>query len=138
MKARFSVISAGLLAVSALAGPAQAQAQAIDGQAVFAANCAACHQAGGTGIPGAFPALKGNKFVAGDGNLVIATVLKGRGGMPTFADSIDDAHLAAVISYVRGAWGNTAGAVTTEQVAAERSASKAGDVIKKDQPTNVH
>ena len=136
MKARFGFIGAGLLALSALAG--QAGAQAIDGKAVFAANCAACHQAGGTGIPGAFPALKGNKFVAGDGNLVIATVLKGRGGMPTFAESIDDANLAAVISYVRGAWGNTSGAVTAEQVAAVRNASKAGDMIQKDQPTNVH
>ena len=136
MKAPY--LSAGVLALAALAGQAQAQDQAIDGKAVFAANCAACHQVGGTGIPGAFPALKGNKFVGGDGNAVIATVLKGRGGMPTFADSIDDAHLAAVITYVRGAWGNTAGAVTVADVAAVRSSSKAGDVIQKDQPTNVH
>lgn len=126
-------VGAGLLALSALAG-----AQAIDGKAVFAANCAACHQASGAGIPGAFPALKGNKFVAGEPALVIATVLKGRGGMPTFADSIDDAHLAAVITYVRGGWGNTATPVSEADVKAVRDASKAGDVIKKDQPTNVH
>jgi mono/diheme cytochrome c family protein len=130
------VFSIGLLAAAAFSG--QASAQAVDGKAVFAANCAACHQASGAGIPGAFPALKANKFVLGDGSAVISTVLKGRGGMPTFADSIDDAHLAAVITYIRASWGNTAGAVSTADVAGVRSASKAGDVIKKDQPTNVH
>lgn len=115
-----------------------ASAQTPDGKTVFATNCAACHQAGGTGIPGAFPALKGNTFVAGDGNLVIATVLKGRGGMPAFAESIDDAQLAAVISYVRTSWGNQAGAVTVADVAAVRKTSGAGDVVKQEQPTNVH
>lgn len=129
-------LGASLLALSALSSVAGAQA--LDGKAVFAANCAACHQAAGTGIPGAFPALKANKFVAGDAAAVITTVLKGRGGMPTFADSIDDAQLAAVISYVRTAWGNTAGAVSEDEVKAVRNQSKAGAVIKKDQPTNVH
>lgn len=134
---KYSIFMSAFMLAAALSSSA-ASAQTPDGKTVFATNCAACHQAGGTGIPGAFPALKGNTFVAGDGNLVIATVLKGRGGMPAFAESIDDAQLAAVISYVRTSWGNQAGAVTVADVAAVRKTSGAGDVVKQEQPTNVH
>jgi mono/diheme cytochrome c family protein len=127
-----------LILVSLLALSAHAGAQALDGKQIFAANCAACHQATGLGIPGAFPALKGNKFVQGDPTAVMATVLKGRGGMPTFAESLDDASLAAVISYVRSGWGNTASPVTADAVKAVRSATNSVDVEKKEQPTNIH
>ncbi len=65
-----------LLAIITLLGTA-ALAQPLDGKALFAKNCAACHQASGTGIQGAFPALKGNRLVLGDANPVITTVLKG-------------------------------------------------------------
>ncbi|CDG83696.1 c-type cytochrome [Janthinobacterium agaricidamnosum] len=130
-----------MTALGALALLAMAQsagAQAMDGKTVFANNCAACHMAGGTGIPGAFPALKANKFVLGDADQVIVTVLKGRGGMPTFAESLDDGQLALAVSYIRGAWGNTGAAVSTEQVAGVRSKSNAAGVVKKEQPTNIH
>ena len=115
-----------------------AGAQTPDGKTVFANNCSACHMVNGAGIPGAFPALKANKFVLGEQDSVITTVLKGRGGMPTFAESLDDASVAAAVSYIRTSWGNTAGSVTTELVATVRSQSKAGVVIKKEQPTNIH
>lgn len=117
---------------------AHAGAQALDGKAVFAANCAACHQASGAGIPGAFPALKGNPFVQGEAGAVITTVLMGRGGMPTFAESIDDAQLALVISYIRQAWGNRAAAVSTQDVQAARSSANAADVSTREAPTNAH
>lgn len=102
-------------------------AQVLDGKLLFAKNCAACHQLGGTGIDGAFPALKGNSFVQSDPSLVLATVLKGRAGMPTFATSLNDDKLAAILSYVRQAWGNHAGAITADDVAAVRSLSGAAD-----------
>jgi mono/diheme cytochrome c family protein len=117
---------------------AQAGAQSLDGKSLFAKNCAACHQASGAGIAGAFPALKGNQFVLGDSGAVISTVLKGRGGMPTFATSIDDDKLALVLSYIRQSWGNQAAAVSAQQVQAVRSQSSAGEVVKQEQPTNVH
>ncbi|MDB5962785.1 MAG: cytochrome c family protein, partial [Massilia sp.] len=113
-----------LLAATFHAG-APAVAQAVDGKTLFAKNCAACHQASGAGIPGAFPALKGNTYLQGDPDPVIATVLKGRAGMPAFAVSLDDTQLAAVLTYARGAWGNKAGAVTAEQTAAVRGAANA-------------
>lgn len=126
-----------LLAAATQAG-AQALAQTVDGKSLFAKNCAACHQASGAGIPGAFPALKGNKFVLGEPGAVIATVLKGRGGMPTFASSIDDDKLALVLSYVRQSWGNGAAPVSAQEVQSVRAASGAGEAIRQEQPTNVH
>jgi mono/diheme cytochrome c family protein len=126
-----------MLALAAAAGQAQAQTQAVDGKALFAKNCAACHQATGAGIPGAFPALKGNTFVQGDPAIVIATVLKGRAGMPAFAASLDDDKLASVISYVRSAWGNQAAAVTPADVAATRTTASAATATQ-EKSTIIH
>ena len=127
-----------LIVMAMMAAALQAAAQTPDGKSLFAKNCAACHQATGAGIPGAFPALKANKFVQGEAGDVISTVLKGRAGMPTFAASLDDEQLALVLSYVRSAWGNKAAAVAAADVQAVRSASNAGAAIKQEQPTNVH
>jgi len=102
-----------------------------DGAAVFAGNCQACHQATGQGLPGAFPPLAGSEWVTGPANTMTQIVLHGLGGpltvrgqsyqgtMPAFSQ-LTDAELAAVISHVRGAWGNAAGAVTVAEVAAAR------------------
>lgn len=109
------------------AGAAQAPSgtqPGVDGAALFETNCAACHQPKGEGIEGAFPALAGNPFVKGDGNAVAATVLNGRGGMPAFRDDLKDDQLAAVVSYVRGSWGNAATPIAAETVAALRSGAK--------------
>lgn len=127
-----------MMLVLLAAAAAPAGAQGLDGKSLFGKNCAACHQASGAGIPGAFPALRGNAFVQGDSGAVIATVLKGRGGMPTFAASIDDEQLALVLSYIRQAWGNQGAAVAAQQVQAVRGASGAGDAVRQEQPTNVH
>lgn len=134
MKRVVAVMLLGLL----LGLAAQAGAQALDGKTVFAKNCAACHQAAGTGIAGAFPALKGNLFVQGDAGAVIDTVLKGRAGMPTFASSLDDDKLALVLSYIRTSWSNKASAIAAADVTAARARSGAGEAIKQEAPTNVH
>lgn len=117
---------------------ASAGSLADDGQAVFAANCAACHQVSGAGIPGAFPALKGNAFVQGEAGKVVATVLTGRGGMPSFAQTLDNAQLALVLSYVRSAWGNKADAVSADDVEAVRIAAKAQAAARKEKATIIH
>ncbi|QJU58942.1 cytochrome c [Sphingomonas sp. AP4-R1] len=103
----------GGLAAPALAAP--------DGKALFAGNCAACHQAAGEGIPGAFPALAKNKFVVGDPKLVAATVLNGRGGMPSFRDSLKDDELGAILSFVRTSWSNKAPPIPAATFAAVRT-----------------
>jgi cytochrome c oxidase subunit II len=81
------------------------------GEKVYAGNCAACHQANGEGIPGAFPALKGGAITTGPVAGHIDIVLNGKGGttMAAFAGQLNDADLAAVITYERNAWGNGTG-----------------------------
>lgn len=118
MKSVFTtaIMTAAALATTLLAAaPVRAQAGA-DGKALFLKNCAACHQASGKGIPGAFPALAGNKFVTGDHGEVAGVLLKGRGGMPDFSETISDRDMAAILTYVRGDWGNNADALTEAEI----------------------
>ena len=79
------------------------------GQKVFSGNCAACHQANGKGVAGAFPALDGSKVVLGKSDDQIALLLKGKQGtsMASFKQ-LSDVELAAVATYTRNAWGNKA------------------------------
>lgn len=81
------------------------------GEDVYKTQCAACHQANGEGLPGAFPALKGGAIATGDlpGHLDI--VINGKAGtaMAAFGGQLNDAELAAVITYERNAWGNDTG-----------------------------
>jgi len=116
-------LQATLLGALALAGAAHAQP--LDGAAVFKQNCAACHQAEGQGVPGAFPKLAGDAFVQGDPKVVAHLLLNGRGGMPNFRDDLTDAQIAAVLSYVRSAWGNHAPPLDVATVAAVRGGKDA-------------
>ena len=94
------------------------------GQEVYENNCSDCHRSNGEGLPVKFPALKGNAYVQGDPKALIGTVLNGRRGnlglMPAWKEHLEDHQIAAAISYIRNAWGNTAPAVKPEDVAALR------------------
>ena len=80
------------------------------GQDVYNANCAACHQANGEGIPGNFPAIKGSPVALGPLDEHLKVVLKGKGAMmPGFADSLSKADIAAVVTYQRNGFGNDKG-----------------------------
>ena len=95
---------------------------AAKGQNIFAANCAACHQANGKGVPGAFPALDGSKVVNGPPEAQIELVLNGKAGtaMPPWKQ-LSDTDIAAVITYTRNAWGNHSGeAIQPAQIVAAR------------------
>jgi cytochrome c oxidase subunit 2 len=93
------------------------------GEKVFAANCAACHQANGKGVAGAFPALDGSKFVTGPKTAQIGLVLNGKAGTAmTPWKQLSDADLAAVITYTRNSWGNKTGdALQPSEIKAARS-----------------
>ena len=43
--------------------------------------------------------------------------------MPTLRGSFDDETIAAVLTFVRNSWGNSAGSVTPAEVAAARAAT---------------
>ncbi|QID17082.1 cytochrome c oxidase subunit II [Nitrogeniibacter mangrovi] len=93
------------------------------GKDVFNANCAACHQPDGKGLPPAFPPLDGAAIVLAPPADQITTVLNGREGTPMAAwgKVLSDADLAAVITYTRNAWSNKTGeAIQPAQIAAAR------------------
>ena len=89
------------------------------GAKVYAANCQACHQANGQGVKGAFPALDGSAVVMNK-EQQIAILLNGKGAMPPWK-ALSDVELAAVATYVKNTWGNSAGtAVQPAEFAAAR------------------
>ena len=106
---------------------------AVDGGAIFAAYCAACHQATGKGLPGVFPPLDGSEWVHGEPRLVANILLHGitgeievegqkfSGQMPAFSQ-LSDAELAGVASYIRGAWSNKSEPIEASLFEAERKA----------------
>lgn len=98
------------------------------GQKVYEQNCAACHQASGAGVPGAFPAITGSKIATGPLDAHLALVLNGKPGtaMSAFGGQLSDAELAAVVTYQRNALGNSVGdAAQPAMVAAARGGSEA-------------
>jgi cytochrome c oxidase cbb3-type subunit 2 len=110
-------------------------AMQVSGRASFEADCAACHQESGQGIPGAFPALKGNRAVnKPDPTHHIQVVLFGEQGMrvggvryltpmPPFGARLSDREVGAIVNFERGAWGNHGGSVTVSEVTRVRAAA---------------
>jgi cytochrome c oxidase subunit 2 len=92
-----------------------------NGEKLYAANCSACHQPTGKGMPPAFPALDGSKVATGPKAGHLAIVLNGKPGtaMAPFA-RLSDAEIASIITYERTAWGNKADAVMPAEVKAAR------------------
>lgn len=92
------------------------------GEQVYMANCAACHQPAGQGVPPAFPALAGSAIATGDAAAHLDMVLNGKAAtaMAPYRDILNDADLAAVITYERNAWGNSASVVQPAAVKAAR------------------
>jgi mono/diheme cytochrome c family protein len=99
-------------------------------------RCAVCHQASGLGVPGAYPPLAGSEWLDNNPEVPIRIVLHGLQGpitvkntnfnnaMTPFGDQLSDAEIAAIITYERSSWGNSASKVTAEQVASVREATK--------------
>lgn len=115
---------------------AAAPGAAVDGGTIFAANCAACHQANGQGLPGVFPPLAGSEWVVGDPKVLANILLHGVSGkievagqsfdgmMPAFAQ-LSDAEIAGVLTHIRSTWGNQAEAISADFIASEREAGSA-------------
>lgn len=103
-----------------------------NGKKLYAANCAACHQAMGQGIPGAFPPLAGSDYLMADKQRAISIPVKGLQGkvtvngtdynsaMPSFGH-LSDQKIADIMSYVMNSWGNEGESVTAEEVAQARA-----------------
>jgi len=93
------------------------------GEAVYKANCLACHQANGAGVQGVFPAVAGSQLATKPENLQahITQIIYGKNLMPAFGEQLNDGDIAAVVTYTRNAFGNDTGdVVQAANVAAER------------------
>jgi len=119
---------------SVAGGPVAFEPDAAKGEKLFIVNCAACHQATGLGVPGAFPPLAKSAWVAGPEERIIKAVLAGlageievngvkyNGNMPNIGAGLKDAQVAHIATYVRQAWGNVAEPVMDTKVAEVRKA----------------
>lgn len=112
------------------------------GETMYEMACLACHQPEAKGLPGVYPPLAGSDWALGDKSRLIRIVLHGLTGpiavkgenygapgavpMPAMG-GLNDQQIADVLTYVRGAFGNKASAVTPEEVKAIRAATASRD-----------
>ncbi|WP_338556942.1 cytochrome c [Erwinia sp. E_sp_B04_7] len=123
---------------------ARETAQMRMGENVYSANCTACHNSDGKGIPNLAASLAGNPgLMAVDSSTIITTILQGgrgavtqgnptSGAMPAFAWKLSDEQVAAAATYLRNSWGNAAPPVKPEEV------EKAREILKMPAQMNVH
>ena len=103
-------------------------------------HCATCHQADGKGLPNIYPPLVRSDWLEDDDRL-IKIILKGLWGpitvngqafdpskgvppMPGFGGMLNDAEVAAALSFVRLSYGNSGKLITPAQVAKVRAATQ--------------
>jgi cytochrome c oxidase subunit 2 len=92
------------------------------GEKVYNTNCAACHQANGAGLPGAFPAIAGSAIANGAAAAHVDTVMNGRAGtaMAAYKSILNDVDMAAVLTYQRASWGNSGSVIQPADIKAIR------------------
>ena len=105
------------------------------GKIVYMQFCLSCHMENGEGVPGLYPPLSQTKYVLGDKEWLIKNVLLGQQGpievkgqhynnIMTKLDFLRDKQIAEVLTYVRSNFGNSASAVTEEEVRKVRASLK--------------
>ncbi|MGE4241114.1 c-type cytochrome [Ramlibacter sp.] len=116
--------------------PRAAEPVARRGEKLYGDHCASCHGDRGEGVRDAYPALAGNRAVTlpATANLVQIVMFGGyppstQGnprphGMPPFAMLLNDADAAALLTYIRGAWGNKAMPVSELEVVKQRGSTQ--------------
>lgn len=104
------------------------------GQGIYADKCASCHGEKGLGKAPDYPPLAGNQSIEMSSAVnPIRMVLNGGyppgtagnpmpHGMPPFAQSLSDDEVAAVVTYIRVAWGNHGAPVSAAEANSLRSA----------------
>jgi cytochrome c oxidase subunit 2 len=91
------------------------------GEAVYATQCATCHQADGRGLAPAFPALAGSDITTGPVDAHIDIVMNGRDGtaMQAWGGMLSESDIAAALTYTRNAFGNDTGDIVQPRTIAE-------------------
>ena len=103
------------------------------GKKLYATHCVDCHGADGLGLAPAYPPLAGNRAITMDNPVNAVRIILNGGfapgtianprpyGMPPYSHLMDDVEVAALASYLRASWGNTAAPVTAREVNRNRS-----------------
>ena len=108
----------------------------LDGASLYVANCQACHQSNGEGLPGAFPPLKGSKIVLDDNPEMMVNIImngysgrqsEGFGPMPAIGttNNLSAEEISAIMNHERTTWGNNSRKVTPDEI------KKLMDAVKK-------
>jgi len=132
-----------LLFLACSAGPdtpaAPLSEQASRGRSVYLQHCATCHQVDGAGLKGAFPPLAGSEWVSGEPRVLAKIVLNGLSGeisvagsrynsvMLAHRDTLTDAQIADVLTYIRADWGNRSAPVAAALVTGVREETAGRD-----------
>ena len=125
----------GAASAARVAGKLTKAEQVKAGELLFNGTCSVCHQSTGRGLPNVFPPLAGSDFLMADKQRAIGIVLNGLNGTVTVngaqynsvmppMSQIDDHDIANILTYVRNSWGNQGDAVSGEEVAKVRAATK--------------
>ena len=117
-------------------GPVAPPDPKVIGKRLFTANCAQCHQATGLGQAGVYPPLAQSEWVVGSKSRLISILHKGIAGaihvkgavynnnMPAWGTGapieLKDGQIAAILTYIRSDWGNSASPIAEEEVAVKR------------------
>ena len=122
LRGRLLKILVSVLGLAFVTAPFAVAGQVVDtvgferGQQLYQEHCALCHQSSGAGDPPTFPALTGNDQLA-DSVRIVRNIRQGAGTMPSFPD-LETEEIFSLVNYVRSAWANDFGIVTTEEVVA--------------------
>lgn len=111
--------------------------QMVAGQAIYRDQCSACHGLDGKGVAHLFPALADSAVARSDNPATaIRLVLRGgrsvatdreptSPGMPSFDWQLNDKQVAAVLTYIRNAWGHSAERIAPDAVKNRRTEFRA-------------
>ena len=97
------------------------------GRELYMQQCASCHLEHGRGVPGKYPSLVQSAWVIGAPNRITSLLLNGvKGGhegsarytgvMPAYRTILVPADAAALLTYIRQSWGNTASSISADYV----------------------
>ena len=104
-----------VIAPAAVAQPGSEQ-RPEQGQQLYMQNCALCHQESGAGHPPTFPALNANDRLGAPARIV-RSISAGWRRMPPFP-ALTAEEVSSLANYIRNAWANDFGSVTTAEVTA--------------------
>ena len=125
-----------LLASCTTSGPQHHKnLQAAKGEALYLVSCGACHQSNGQGLEGIAPPLAGTRWASESEERLARIVLHGLRGSITVADKeynlempalgfFNDQDIAAILTYIRAAWGKPAESVSEETIGKIRTQTR--------------